>query len=392
MIDNDNHISQGVDASRSDEASPVNKASDGAFQPQAKTSASAKVGRNDPCPCGSGKKYKKCCGLGEEPMKTSEPFKGRKVTTPCDTTHDPSSPHLFRPELYRRCESNTLSAATPGSQIVEMFLIQNETQHLVGVDFSCDVDYFDESYSDFVAHYGKEPWDIISAYKVKYDLSTRKVVDVESLQPDWTFGHFNTAHLVKDVQKILDNWPVLPMERLHKKLQHQQEKAFGQEHQTPSIQTSKSVESPTSSSHLLFMYLMDTEGNCGLRVGQDFESIKTLTEGMRCFVDEFFDFFRIKDNRRIVVSIVFFDWTSYKVLGAWLSDLESEILKEHPGLIEAIQKGFDVLRKPITETIERVPGPVKTLFVTTNKGFVPEFRPGMLHGSLTPRELASANS
>jgi uncharacterized protein YecA (UPF0149 family) len=24
----------------------------------------AKVGRNDPCPCGSGKKYKKCCGVG----------------------------------------------------------------------------------------------------------------------------------------------------------------------------------------------------------------------------------------------------------------------------------------------------------------------------------------
>ena len=22
------------------------------------------VGRNDPCPCGSGKKYKKCCGKG----------------------------------------------------------------------------------------------------------------------------------------------------------------------------------------------------------------------------------------------------------------------------------------------------------------------------------------
>ena len=22
-----------------------------------------KVGRNEPCPCGSGKKYKKCCGL-----------------------------------------------------------------------------------------------------------------------------------------------------------------------------------------------------------------------------------------------------------------------------------------------------------------------------------------
>ena len=26
---------------------------------------SGKVGRNDPCPCGSGKKYKKCCGANE---------------------------------------------------------------------------------------------------------------------------------------------------------------------------------------------------------------------------------------------------------------------------------------------------------------------------------------
>jgi uncharacterized protein len=25
--------------------------------------AAEKVGRNDPCPCGSGKKYKKCCGI-----------------------------------------------------------------------------------------------------------------------------------------------------------------------------------------------------------------------------------------------------------------------------------------------------------------------------------------
>jgi uncharacterized protein len=26
----------------------------------------AKVGRNDPCPCGSGKKFKKCCGNSEK--------------------------------------------------------------------------------------------------------------------------------------------------------------------------------------------------------------------------------------------------------------------------------------------------------------------------------------
>ena len=32
---------------------------------QKKPATSNKVGRNDPCPCGSGKKYKKCCGIGE---------------------------------------------------------------------------------------------------------------------------------------------------------------------------------------------------------------------------------------------------------------------------------------------------------------------------------------
>jgi preprotein translocase subunit SecA len=30
-----------------------------------KLSSKDKPARNDPCPCGSGKKYKKCCGAGE---------------------------------------------------------------------------------------------------------------------------------------------------------------------------------------------------------------------------------------------------------------------------------------------------------------------------------------
>ena len=34
-------------------------AGDGPRQPQ---KSDKKVGRNDPCPCGSGKKYKHCCG------------------------------------------------------------------------------------------------------------------------------------------------------------------------------------------------------------------------------------------------------------------------------------------------------------------------------------------
>ena len=32
---------------------------------QAPIVKSAKVGRNDPCPCGSGKKFKKCCGANQ---------------------------------------------------------------------------------------------------------------------------------------------------------------------------------------------------------------------------------------------------------------------------------------------------------------------------------------
>jgi uncharacterized protein len=32
-------------------------------QPLLGTASTKKVGRNEPCPCGSGKKYKKCCGL-----------------------------------------------------------------------------------------------------------------------------------------------------------------------------------------------------------------------------------------------------------------------------------------------------------------------------------------
>ncbi|MCP8321802.1 MAG: SEC-C domain-containing protein, partial [archaeon] len=39
-------------------------ASRGAESPRKQSAkvSGKKIGRNDPCPCGSGKKYKKCCG------------------------------------------------------------------------------------------------------------------------------------------------------------------------------------------------------------------------------------------------------------------------------------------------------------------------------------------
>ena len=38
---------------------------DGTVKKQPVRNKAQKVGRNDPCPCGSGKKYKKCCGAGK---------------------------------------------------------------------------------------------------------------------------------------------------------------------------------------------------------------------------------------------------------------------------------------------------------------------------------------
>jgi uncharacterized protein len=41
----------------------ANLAAPPGLQPTASPASSPRVGRNDPCPCGSGRKYKKCCGL-----------------------------------------------------------------------------------------------------------------------------------------------------------------------------------------------------------------------------------------------------------------------------------------------------------------------------------------
>lgn len=39
-----------------------------------------KIGRNDPCPCGSGKKYKSCC-IGK-PIHKPLPFKAKLLSAP----------------------------------------------------------------------------------------------------------------------------------------------------------------------------------------------------------------------------------------------------------------------------------------------------------------------
>ncbi len=50
------------DADREEEEEGEGEGEEEELEPQAPYRAPPKVGRNEPCPCGSGKKYKKCCG------------------------------------------------------------------------------------------------------------------------------------------------------------------------------------------------------------------------------------------------------------------------------------------------------------------------------------------
>ena len=47
---------------KTDKKNTVSKKTSGKKKPGKETIPEVKVGRNDPCPCRSGKKYKKCCG------------------------------------------------------------------------------------------------------------------------------------------------------------------------------------------------------------------------------------------------------------------------------------------------------------------------------------------
>ncbi|NGX57885.1 MAG: hypothetical protein K940chlam3_00784 [Chlamydiae bacterium] len=38
-----------------------------------------KIGRNDPCPCGSGKKYKSCCWKKEQSEKVTKSMQSRSI-------------------------------------------------------------------------------------------------------------------------------------------------------------------------------------------------------------------------------------------------------------------------------------------------------------------------
>jgi preprotein translocase subunit SecA len=59
-------------------------------QPKAPRRVEQKVGRNEPCPCGSGRKYKKCCGSAAGPnVAASAPARAAAASTPEGTAEEP---------------------------------------------------------------------------------------------------------------------------------------------------------------------------------------------------------------------------------------------------------------------------------------------------------------
>lgn len=56
--ENDWQVIVGIEPDKPEDISDVQRL----LTPRVQTTTKIEVGRNEPCPCGSGKKYKRCCG------------------------------------------------------------------------------------------------------------------------------------------------------------------------------------------------------------------------------------------------------------------------------------------------------------------------------------------
>jgi hypothetical protein len=72
----------------------------------------AKIGRNEPCPCGSGKKYKQCC-LAKDEAARSAPSVAAQA--------DDHLPH-HHPRFCKNCNANIDAAARGVLALIETAL------------------------------------------------------------------------------------------------------------------------------------------------------------------------------------------------------------------------------------------------------------------------------
>ena len=92
-----------------------------------------KIGRNDPCPCGSGKKYKKCCGSGKPNLATAEIKRMEALMEGKSFSSEEELQAFFDAEMRKKNETGI--EAFFGLSPQDMYLIQHESRkafnHLV---------------------------------------------------------------------------------------------------------------------------------------------------------------------------------------------------------------------------------------------------------------------
>jgi len=231
MIDSDIHNSQGVAAVPSEVASPlVNQAGEDALQPQAKRNAPAKVGRNEPCPCGSGKKFKKCCGLSG-PVAAGPGNPDRMEITmrkaPKPLNHQPKKvrntyEHEFKTLGETVAENIEFYLSPEGNVIVSGYGIINRTTQRTFIVPSIRIHF-----KDITDRLHAEGWlnkgDLIDQFSFMYDLSNLRILRLRRNfdTPDWIEERDPRA-IAEIENELADNcaesWRELYPEALRRKL------------------------------------------------------------------------------------------------------------------------------------------------------------------------------
>lgn len=97
-----------------------------------------KVNRNDPCPCGSGKKYKKCCGLKE--LETKRPRLGGARLLPQGPSATKNPSVNLAQKVFKVLTAPSGSAkeppkeGAPEQQAVETQKTYGSLEELIGIE------------------------------------------------------------------------------------------------------------------------------------------------------------------------------------------------------------------------------------------------------------------
>jgi len=123
-----------------------------------------KINRNDPCPCGSGKKYKKCCGAEKS-------FAPNEFTSDVPMNREPGNPRLKKAIL--QAVSNQLRINNPPetketlNRLMAEGYSKQQSMEMIGAVLSSHIynmlkeqhEYDNKSYVRDLERLPKYPWE-----------------------------------------------------------------------------------------------------------------------------------------------------------------------------------------------------------------------------------------